>query len=204
VYIPAANRLEDPERIRAFIRSYGFATLITQAAGSPWASHLPLLLDASSDGDRLRCHMARANEQWRHFASGEEILCIFHGPHAYISPSWYEAKIAVPTWNYAVVHVHGIPQVETDPAFMRKVLDDTVTQYESGMQVPWRMDFPEDTVAAYMKAIVAFSVRITRVEAKFKLGQNRSAEDRAGMLSALEKSAYPESRSLAEFIRLQG
>jgi transcriptional regulator len=204
VYIPAANRLEDPERVRAFIHAHGFATIVSQAEGSPWASHLPLLLDESPGGDRLRCHMARANEQWRHFASGGEILCIFHGPHAYISPSWYEAKIAVPTWNYAVVHVYGIPQVEADPAFMRKVLDDTVSKYEASMPMPWRMDFPEDAVAAYMKAIVAFSVRITRVEAKFKLGQNRSPEDQAGMLSALEKSDYPESRALAEFIRLQG
>jgi transcriptional regulator len=204
VYIPAANRLEDPERIRAFIHSHGFATVISQAAGSPWASHLPLLLDESPGGDRLRCHMARANEQWRHFASGEEILCIFHGPHAYISPSWYEAEIAVPTWNYAVVHLYGIPRVETDPAFMRKVLDDTASKYESRMPAPWRMDFPEETVDAYMKAIVAFSVTITRIEAKFKLGQNRSAEDRAGMLAALEGSADSESRALAEFIRLQG
>ncbi len=204
MYIPAANRLEDPERIRAFIHAHGFATVISQAGGSPWASHLPLLLDESPGGDRLRSHMARANEQWRHLASGDEILCIFHGPHAYISPSWYEAEIAVPTWNYAVVHAYGIPQVETDPVFMRRVLDDTASKYESPMPVPWRMDFPEDTVAAYMKAIVAFSIRITRVEAKFKLGQNRSPEDRAGMLSALEKSAHPDSRALAAFIRLQG
>jgi transcriptional regulator len=203
VYIPAANRVEDPGRIRAFIHSHGFATIISQTAGLPWASHLPLLLDESPEGDRLRCHMARANDQWRHFASGDEVLCIFQGPHAYISPSWYEAEIAVPTWNYAVVHVYGIPQVETDPAFVRKVLDDTVSKYESGMAVPWRMDFPEETVAAYMKAIVAFSVRITRIEPKFKLGQNRSPEDQAGMLSALEKSADPESRALAQFIRHQ-
>jgi transcriptional regulator len=204
VYIPPANRLEDQGRIRSFIHAHGFATVVSQADGSPWASHLPLLLDESPGGDLLRSHMARANEQWRHFASGSEVLCIFLGPHSYISPSWYEAKVAVPTWNYAAVHVYGVPRVETDEAFVRKVLDDTVTKYESKREVPWRMDFPEETVAGYLKAIVAFSVRVTRVEAKFKLGQNRSREDQASMLAALEESADPESNALARFIRLQG
>jgi transcriptional regulator len=204
VYIPAANRVEDPGRIRAFIHAHGFATLVSQGSGAPFGSHLPLLLDEREGGDRLRGHMARANEQWRHFASGQEVLCIFSGPHAYISPSWYEARIAVPTWNYAAVHVYGTPQVETDAGFVRNVLDDTVSKYESRMEFPWKMDFPEDSLAAYLKAIVSFSIQVTRVEAKFKLGQNRSAEDQAGMLSALEKSPDPESRALAAFIRLQG
>jgi transcriptional regulator len=204
VYIPAANRVEDPARIRAFIHSHGFATVISQGSGSPWGSHLPLLLDELEGGDRLRGHMARANEQWQHFVSAREVLCIFSGPHAYISPSWYEAEIAVPTWNYAAIHVYGTPRLETDAAFVRQVLDDTVSKYESRMEIPWKMDFPEDSLAAYLKAIVTFSVQITRVEAKFKLGQNRSAEDQAGMLSALEESADPDSRALANFIRLQG
>lgn len=203
MYIPAANRVEDPERIRSFIHAHGFATLVSQAGESPWASHLPLLFDEAPDGDRLRSHMARANEQWRHFASGREVLCIFHGPHAYISPSWYQTKIAVPTWNYAAVHAYGVPRLEDDPAFIRRVLDDTTSKYESRMEVPWKVDFPEEALAAFMKAIVAFSVRITRVEAKFKLGQNRPPEDRAGTLAALEASADSESRELAKFIRLQ-
>jgi len=204
VYIPAANRVEDPERIRAFIHANGFATIVSMGEGSPWASHLPMLLDTFPSGDRLRCHMARANEQWRHFASGTEILCIFLGPHSYISPSWYEAKVAVPTWNYAAVHVYGVPQLETDPAFVRRVLDDTTSKYESRMPLPWMMKFTEETYAAYVKAIVTFSVRVTRVEAKFKLGQNRSAADQAGMLSGLEGAVDPESRALAHFIRDQG
>jgi transcriptional regulator len=203
MYIPAANRVEDPARIRAFIHAHGFATLVSRAGDSPWASHLPILLEESPNGDRLLGHMARANEQWRHLATGDEVLCIFHGPHAYVSPSWYVAKLAVPTWNYAAVHVYGKPRLEADAAFLRKVLDDTTSKYESGMERPWRMDFPDDTLAAYMKAIVGFSVEVTRIEAKFKLGQNRSAEDQAGMLSGLEKSGDPESAALADFIRKQ-
>jgi transcriptional regulator len=204
MYIPAANRVEDPQRIRAFIRAHGFATIVSMRGESPWASHLPMLLDTIPSGDRLRCHMARANEQWQHFESGAEILCIFPGPHAYVSPSWYEAKVAVPTWNYATVHVYGVPQLETDPAFVRQVLDDTTSKYESSMPLPWTINFTEETYAAYAKAIVTFSVRVTRMEAKFKLGQNRSAADQAGMLSGLEGTGDPDSHALARFIREQG
>lgn len=204
MYIPPANRIEDPERVRAFIHEHGFATLVSRTGDSTWASHIPVLLDESPQGDRIRGHMARANEQWQHLASGGEVLCIFHGPHAYISPSWYAAKLAVPTWNYAAVHVYGTPRLEADAAFLRKILDDTTLKYESKMPVPWKMDFPEGTLASYMKAIVGFSVQITRIEAKFKLGQNRSLEDQAGMMAGLEKSGGLESSALAGFIREQG
>ena len=168
------------------------------------ASHLPVLLDESDQGDSLRGHMARANAQWKSLDGEREVLCMFHGPHSYISPSWYEAKVAVPTWNYAAAHVYGVARVETDAAFLRKVVEDTTSKYESGMPSPWRMDLPQDYLGSMMKAIVAFSVRITRVEAKFKFGQNRSPEDRAKMLRGLEGSGDPESRRLAEMIRRQG
>ncbi len=203
MYIPTANRVEDPAKARAFIHAHGFATLVSADGGSPWASHLPVLLEESPQGDRLLGHMARANEQWRHLATGAEVLCIFHGPHAYVSPSWYAAKLAVPTWNYAAVHVYGTPRIEGDGALLRRILDDTTSKYESGMPAPWRMDFPPDTLAGYMKAIVGFSVQVTRIEAKFKLGQNRSPEDRAGMLSGLEKTGDPGSEALAKFIRAE-
>jgi|HubBroStandDraft_1064217.scaffolds.fasta_scaffold49570_3 transcriptional regulator len=204
MYIPAANRVEDPAKVRAFIHAHGFATLVSRAGDSDWASHLPVLLEESAQGERLLGHMARANEQWRHLATGGEVLCIFHGPHAYVSPSWYAAKLAVPTWNYAAVHVYGIPRLEEDGAFLRKILDDTTSKYESKREMPWRMEFPEDTLSAYMRAIVGFSVKVTRIEAKFKLGQNRSPEDQAGMLAGLENSGDPEGAALAKFIRKQG
>lgn len=202
MYIPPANRIEDLVKVRAFIEANGFATVITTGEdGVPFASHLPVLLDVTPDGEVLRSHMARSNEQWRHLASGKEVLCIFHGPHAYISPSWYVSKIAVPTWNYAVVHAYGVPTVENDPAFMRAVLDDTTAKYEAGMPAPWTLNLPEPTVAGLMNAVVAFSIRVTRIEAKFKLGQNRSAEDQASMLNALSTAPDSASRELAEFIR---
>src|SRR5580692_9317106 len=95
MYIPQANRVEDPAKARAFIHAHGFATLVSRGeSGSPWASHLPVLLEESPEGDRILGHMARANEQWSHLASGAEVLCIFQGPHSYISPSWYAATLA--------------------------------------------------------------------------------------------------------------
>jgi transcriptional regulator len=203
MYIPIAYRIEDQAKICAFIHAHGFASLVTHDGTSPSVSHLPVLLDHTSDGDTLRGHMARANEQWQHFASGQEVLCIFHGPHAYISPSWYTSKIAVPTWNYATVHVYGKAKVETDPTFVRRVLDDTTSKYESHRKNPWKINFPEDTVSSLMKAVVGFSIQITRVEGKFKLSQNRSIEDQEAMLSALEQSSDVDSRSLAIFIKSQ-
>lgn len=204
MYIPPHDRVDDQARIRAFIQAHGFATVITRTGASLWASHLPVLLDESPDGDSLRGHMARANEQWQHFAAAEEALCIFNGPHAYISPSWYEAKVAVPTWNYANVHVYGRPRIEADPGYLLKVLRDTTAKYESKMPVPWTMDLPEDYLSRMTKMVVAFSIRVTRVQAKFKFGLGRSAEDQAGVMRALENADDPESRMLAAFVRRQG
>jgi transcriptional regulator len=201
MYIPPFNRVEDRQAINGFIHAHGFATLITDNGGKPWASYLPVLLDESSDGPgALRSHMARANEQWKHFESGREVLCIFHGPHAYISPSWYVEQHTVPTWNYAVVHVYGVPAI-ADEAMLRQIVYDTVAQYESSMPKPWTIPLSERELDAMLKAIVGFTIEITRVEAKFKFGQNRSKEDQESMLNALQQSTDSGSRDLAEFIR---
>jgi transcriptional regulator len=203
MYIPAANRVSDSAKINEFIHANGFATLVTNGKNGLWASHLPFVFDEEEGGGRLRCHMARANEQWQHIDSNPEVLCIFLGPHAYVSPSWYTVKVAVPTWNYASVHVYGKPKLEDD-AFLLKVIQDTTIKYESKMPVPWKMDLPKDYVAGMMRAIVGFSVQITRIEAKFKLGQGRSKEDQLGVLAGLERTGALESLSLANFTKAQG
>lgn len=201
MYIPQFNRVEDREKIRQFINWYGFATIIsTNDGGNLVASHLPVLLDKSADDwGTLRSHMARANPQWRTFESNAEVLCIFHGPHAYISPSWYVMQHTVPTWNYGAVHVYGIPRL-LDEAALRQVVFDTTARYESAMAMPWKIPLTESEIDKMLKAIVGFSIEITRVEAKFKLGQNRSTEDQASMLQALQQSPRSGDRELAEFI----
>jgi transcriptional regulator len=204
MYIPSANRIVDKAQINSFIQSHGFATVVTHNEGTLWASHLPVLFDEASEGDGiLRSHMARANEQWRHFESGPEVLCIFHGPHSYISPSSYVMQETVPTWNYAVVHVYGKARVVADAAVLRRIVTDTTTKYESHRPVPWEITLSDAALAAMLNAIVGFSVQITRIEAKFKLGQNRSQADQSGMLRDLHDSPDCGSQQLASFISEQ-
>ena len=200
MYTPPFNRVNDRDRIIQFIQSYGFATVVTHTSTGLTASHLPVLWDDNhSEWGMLRSHMARANPQWRYFESGAEVLCIFHGPHAYISPSWYVMQHTVPTWNYGAVHVYGVPEL-LDTSGLRKVVFDTTAKYESAMPQPWRIPLSEEELSKMLKAIVGFSIRITRVEAKFKLGQNRSTEDQQGMLRALQESKNCSDRELAKFI----
>ncbi len=201
MYIPPFNRVEDRQSINAFIHAHGFATLITSDGGKTWASHLPVLFD--EEANVLRSHMARGNEQWKHFASADEVLCIFHGPHAYISPSWYEMQHTVPTWNYAVVHVYGKPSI-VDDSQLKQIVLDTTAKYESAMPKPWTVPLSENEFDAMLKAIVGFKIDITRTEAKFKLGQNRSREDQEKMLQNLQSAADDDSRALAKFILAEG
>jgi transcriptional regulator len=200
MYIPSFNRVHDRKKISAFIHAHGFAALITHAEGAPFVSHLPVLLDdTAGEHGVLRSHMARANPQWRHFDGTEEVLCLFQGPHAYISPSWYVMQHTVPTWNYAAIHVYGRPRiVETDA--LKKIVLETTEKYESGRPEPWKIPLSESEMEEMCKALVGFSIEITRVEAKFKLGQNRSREDQESMLAGLQGSPDPGSRDLAEFI----
>ncbi len=202
MYLPPAFRIEDPEKIARFIAHHSFATVVTQGGDGLFASHLPLLHDAGAR--RLTGHLARANPQWRHFADGREVLVIFGGPHAYISPRWYETQPAVPTWNYGVVHVYGAPRVMTDAAELADVLRRTIRFYEGDGPEAWRGDLPAEFFDRMLKAIVGFEIAITRVEAKFKLGQNRSPADAAGMLAALGRSPRAGDRALAEFMRQEG
>ncbi len=204
MYIPAFNRIDDRAQIDAFLHAYGFATVVTEQDARPWASHLPVLYEEQPGTEgRLRSHMARANEQWRHFQAEREVLCIFHGPHAYISPSWYAEQHTVPTWNYAAVHVYGRATVLDDREALKQIVLETTEKYESLQPQPWRLPLSEEELDGMLRAIVGFTVAITRVEAKFKLGQNRSPEDRAGTVRGLTASGHLASMELAEFTRAQ-
>ena len=200
MYIPPLNRVEDREKINAFIHAHSFATLITNKGGKAVASHLPFLFD--EDANVLRSHLARANEQWKSLENSDQVLCIFSGPHAYISPSWYVQQHTVPTWNYAVVHVYGKPSL-VEESQLRQIVFDTTAKFESAMSPPWKIPLSEKEIAAMLKAIVGFKIEIENVEAKFKLGQNRSSEDREKMLRHLQAAPDAESRALAQFISAQ-
>jgi transcriptional regulator len=187
------------------MEQHSFATLVTLEAGLPMANHLPLMAERHPEyGDRLVGHMARANPQWRTFADTSEALVIFHGPHAYVSPSYYVTKPNVPTWNYAVVHAYGRPRVIEEPTEVLSLLRESSARYEAGFEKPWSPDQAEEYVWKLLTSIVAFELRITRLEGKFKLSQNRSEEDQRSMLESLERSSVPENQELATLMRARG
>jgi transcriptional regulator len=205
MYIPSYFRIDDAAKIAALIRQHSFATFITNDGHAPFASHLPMLFRPEiGPHGTLIAHMARANPQWRHFASGHEALSIFHGPHSYISPSWYQAEPAVPTWNYAVVHAYGIPVLFSDHDRIVSLLRETVSLYESSLERPWPGNLPDDYRDKMIQAIAAFEIPVTRLEAKFKLGQNRPAADTQGVFDALSASDHADSRALAQLMLAEG
>ena len=204
MYRPKAFVVSDPEQLQSFIEQYSFATLVNTVDGRPFATHLPFLLDPNTSAQgALLGHMARANPQWRTFEDSQEVLVIFQGPHAYISPSWYETAPAVPTWNYAAVHVYGVPRIIEDGERLATLVDRLTAVYESGMPQPWPGDIPVDFKQKLLKAIVGFVIDITRIEGKFKLGQNRSLEDQQAVAQLLATQADPIAHELSKLTLAQ-
>lgn len=205
MYIPASFRETDTATLHEFVRAHSFALLVSQGAGGLIASHLPLLLDVDADGDadagphgRLLGHMARANPQWK--AIEGETLAVFSGPHAYISPSWYETPGTVPTWNYAAVHVYGTLRIVEDRAGLLDILARSVATYESGRPDPWPFDPTGPEVEAMLKAIVGFRIAIQRIEGKWKLNQNHPEERRRKVIRALETRPDADSQAIARLM----
>jgi len=201
MYTPAYFEESDPQHLAALMRRYSFATLVTIDDTAPVATHLPMLYhpDAGPHGTLLT-HMARANPQWREFVNGRESLVIFHGPHAYISPSWYEATPNVPTWNYAAVHAYGIPRIVDDAATLRNMLRELVSAYESHRRDPYGAQLTDAYLDALLPGIVGMEIPVTRLEGKFKLSQNRSATDQAAVIAALEDAPQQVEREVAELM----
>lgn len=205
LYTPSTFAVTDRAAVARLMHDYPFATLVTAADPEPYVSHLPLLLVPGCEPHgTLVGHMARANPHWEHAASGAS-LAIFHGPHAYVSPSWYaEPAKMVPTWNYAAIHAHGTLDVIADPVETRGVLDMLVQRFEAGRGAPWQFAMPERQRDALVGAIVAFRLRIRRIDAKFKLSQNRTPQDQARVMSALANEGYAEATAVAAWMRDYG
>src|SRR4051794_36124030 len=202
MYTPKHFEVRDLAEMHALMDRWSFATLVTDEAGHLVASHLPFLID-SKQGPQgtLMSHMARANGQWRTFDQVGEALVLFQGPHAYISPSWYTVHPSVPTWNYAVVHAYGVPRIVEDPERVVQILGATVTKHESIFEQPWSMDLPAAYLENMMRGIVAFEIELTRIEGKHKLSQNRSLNDRHGVIEALEGHDDTLEHEVAQMMR---
>jgi len=198
MYSPAHFKIADRGDLLAFMRRHSFATIVTHDGTVPHATHMPVLVsEGKGPHGTLVTHMARANPQWRHFGDGHEVLVIFTGPHAYVSPAWYATKPAVPTWNYTAVHAHGRPRIVDDPARFTAMLRELVEFYESPRADRWPGAMPDEFRDRLMAGIVGIEIEVTRIEGKFKLNQNRSDADRAGVIAALSASPDPMDREVA-------
>jgi transcriptional regulator len=191
MYIPEHVAETDLPTLHDFMHRHGFATLVTQHDGAPFASHLPLVLDGRvGTNGVLRGHMARNNEQWRDFAAGAEILVMFHGTHAYVSPTWYEPNpMAAPTWNYMVVHAYGKARILSE-AELESTLHQLVDENEKAFPQPWKLQISQAMRERALGSIVGFEIRLNRIEGKFKLSQNRSLQDRENVIVHLEQSTH--------------
>lgn len=192
MYTPKAFAETDPEALRAFIHAHGFGTLVTHTADGLHVSHVPMYLEE----DALLGHLAAANPQCAHLQAGARAVCIFQGPHGYVSPAWY-ANPGVPTWNYAAVHATGRAEAITDLAIVKEIVETLTGQYEQGRESPWQPDYP----ARMLEAVVGFRVPIVELTGKFKLSQNRPAGDRQRVVDALEESGAPTDAALAALMR---
>ncbi len=187
MYIPEFNRQEDRAVTLAFMRANPFAILVSNADGIPFATHLPLLVDEAGDRLLVKGHMAKANAHWKFMKEGQESLVIFHGPHAYISPSLYEIRESVPTWNYAAVHVYGEPTLFSDEEGLKETLHRMIETFESSYMVQWS-ELSDEYRSRMMKHIVGFEIKAKRVEAKFKLSQNRTEGEQTRVIQSLSES----------------
>ena len=204
VYVPRHFAMADQDAINRVVGDFGFATLITSIAGDVQVSHVPVLLEQcdAATGGMIIGHVAAANPHSSSLSEGAGLL-VFQGPDDYVSPSWYgEPAAAVPTWNYVAVHVHGQLERIDDVTGKRAIVDALSARHEAKFAKPWTSDKMAPALLERMLgAIVGFRMRIVRVDAKFKLGQNRSAGDRAGVIAGLDALETPESGALASWMR---
>ena len=191
MYTPPSFCIDDLPTLHAFMERHSFATLCSTTSGELEATHLPLLLDRDvAPHGRLIGHMARANGQCKR-AAGSRVMAIFSGPHAYISPTWYESNETVPTWNYAAVHASGGLQPIEDESRLREIVRRTVEVYEQSMPRPWSMDVvPARLVDGLLQGIVGFEIEIDRLEGKWKLNQNHPRERRERVMQALRTGGH--------------
>ena len=202
MYMPDLFAVNDRQTQIDFIRTTGWGYLTGVIDDEPYVTHLPFLVAGGTGEEKLVAHMARANPHWESFANGKPQLVVFPGPHTYITPSWYNTDKAVPTWNYTTAHVYGTPVVIDDPQTVYAGQQDLVNHYEAQFDMPWRMeDVDTDFIDGMLRAIVSFEIPIERIQCKFKLSQNRPAEDQQRVVDALESSTDANAKAVAGLMK---
>ena len=207
MYLPKHFEERDAGRLRGLIQRYPLGALVTATESGLDANHIPFLFaDTGSAAGTLHGHIARANPLWREVVGDAPALVIFQGPDSFISPSWYPSKRenarVVPTWNYAVVHAHGVLRCVDDPAWVRSHVEALTREHEGKRDAPWAVnDAPADFIEKMVAAVVGIEISITRLVGKWKVSQNRSTSDRVAVVEALERDEVPSDRTIAAFIR---
>jgi transcriptional regulator len=201
MYIPSSFAQSDLGALHDFIDQYSFALLVSQFQNEPFATHLPLILNRSlGPNGTLLGHVARANPQWT-VGDGQTVLAIFSGPHAYISPTWYQSERTVPTWNYVAVHVYGrFERIESE-AELIELLRTMADYFESSMPQPWKVDTDADFIRKMAAQIVGFRIAIERVEGKWKLNQNQPAERQRRVIEKLQEQTDEDSQAIAALMK---
>ncbi len=204
MYVPPLFKDDRIDVLHDAIRHSGLATLVTLTTDGLIASHVPMLLDAEpAPYGTLLGHVARPNPQARGAAAGVQALAIFQGPDVYITPSWYATKRengkVVPTWNYVAIHAYGPVEFFDAPERLHAIVTRLTERQEAARAEPWAVsDAPADYVEGMLKGIVGFALPITRLEGKWKMSQNRPAQDRAGVVAGLKAEGRGD---VAELIR---
>jgi transcriptional regulator len=196
MYLPSHFEQQDPAALQALIHEHPLATWVCVVDGEPVINHLPLHLDATrGEHGTLVGHVARANPVWK--TPPTSSVVIFHGPQSYVTPSWYPTKReggkVVPTWNYAVVHAHGLPRFLHDKDELHPLVSRLTDRHEAGRAQPWSVnDAPREYTQAMLGAIVGMEIEITKLQGKFKLSQNRAPVDQQGVLAGAAQGAEDE------------
>ena len=198
MYIPKNFLINDEQEIVDFIQRYSFATIISIDEQIPVATHLPFITSVRNGQLYLRAHFAKANLQWQNIKD-QKVLIVFAEPHAYISPKYYDAELNVPTWNYVAVHVYGQVELLQEERQTLNVLEETIINYEPGYKSRWD-SFDESYKLKMIKGIVAFEVKVTDVQGKKKVSQNRTEIEKTRIITALQQSEKSNERDVATYM----
>ncbi len=190
MYIPKDFQVKEQTLLLTFMQAHNFATIVNIIDGKPFAAHIPFAVSTHNDRIVLASHVSRANPLWKAFDGTSEVLVIFQGPHAYISPSLYDARQSVPTWNYAAVHAYGVPRIVENPD---EILAAMITTFEGEYQAQWN-ELPERYKQGMKAGIVGFEIEATRLEGKLKLSQNKTIDEQARIADHLLQSDRTEIR----------
>ena len=200
MYLPKYYEVNDRTKLFDLMKSNSFAILFSHTGEEPMASHLPFIIDETGEEKGLILgHMAKANRQWR-YADGQQVMVVFHGPHTYVSPTWYQEEDAVPTWNYTAVHATGTFKATEEPAVMEDMVARLTAQHEASQPQPWQMDFSTDYASQMMKRVVAFQIDITSIQGKWKLNQNQSDARRERVAAKLGSSEHEGDLQVAKLL----